>query len=210
MAFYRCVPFVRDAVSGDLPDGYTRASYIVSSGAQYIDTGFVATMNTSISACFAKVTGKAPHVISSGDSTSDGIIITNWATGPSLACKFGNSQFTPTARIYLYIDDEFITVTVNKDYVSVKDFVWELNSSEIGSSQNICIMKGIWKGSHCAKTKSVVIHDSSELKHSFIAAVRNSDNKPCMFDTVTGQPFYNMGTGEFGYELMDGTYVAPI
>lgn len=34
--------------------------------------------------------------------------------------------------------------------------------------------------------------------------------KPCMYDTVTQQPFYNQGTGEFGYELMDGTYVAPI
>lgn len=31
-----------------------------------------------------------------------------------------------------------------------------------------------------------------------------------MYDTISKQPFYNAGGGEFGYELMDGTYVAPI
>lgn len=34
--------------------------------------------------------------------------------------------------------------------------------------------------------------------------------KPCMYDTVTQQPFYNLDTGEFGYELLNGTYVAPV
>lgn len=34
--------------------------------------------------------------------------------------------------------------------------------------------------------------------------------KPGMYDTITQQPFYKSGVGEFGYELLDGTYVAPI
>lgn len=33
---------------------------------------------------------------------------------------------------------------------------------------------------------------------------------PCMYDKISHSPFYNAGTGEFGYELMDGTYVAPV
>ena len=33
---------------------------------------------------------------------------------------------------------------------------------------------------------------------------------PCMYDKISHIPFYNAGIGEFGYKLMDGTYVAPV
>lgn len=33
---------------------------------------------------------------------------------------------------------------------------------------------------------------------------------PCMFDLISKSTFYNQGTGTFGYELMDGAYVAPV
>ena len=38
----------------------------------------------------------------------------------------------------------------------------------------------------------------------------DADSVPCMYDTVSKQPFYNRGSGKFGYELMDGTYVTPV
>ena len=44
---------------------------------------------------------------------------------------------------------------------------------------------------------------------NFIPAL-DQNGKPCMYDTISKQPFYNQGSGEFGYELMDGTYVAPV
>ncbi|MGN0382785.1 MAG: hypothetical protein ACI4DS_00835 [Eubacterium sp.] len=33
---------------------------------------------------------------------------------------------------------------------------------------------------------------------------------PCMYDTISKTTFYNSGIGTFGYETMDGTYVAPV
>lgn len=38
----------------------------------------------------------------------------------------------------------------------------------------------------------------------------DQNGTPCMYDKISHSPFYNAGTGEFGYELMDGTYVAPV
>lgn len=53
------------------------------------------------------------------------------------------------------------------------------------------------------------IYEGENLVFNAIPSLDQS-GKPCMFDTVTKQPFYNQGTGEFGYELMDGTYVPPV
>lgn len=33
---------------------------------------------------------------------------------------------------------------------------------------------------------------------------------PCMYDTISKTTFYNSGIGTFGYETMDGIYVAPV
>ena len=35
------------------------------------------------------------------------------------------------------------------------------------------------------------------IKRSFVPALRNSDNKPGMYDTVTGTFYTNAGSGEF-------------
>lgn len=43
-----------------------------------------------------------------------------------------------------------------------------------------------------------------------ISVIRTSDGKPFFYDTVSEQFFDNKGSGEFGYEKLDGTYVAPI
>ena len=51
--------------------------------------------------------------------------------------------------------------------------------------------------------------DNGVTIQEFIPALDES-GVPCMYDTITATPFYNNGSGTFGYELMDGTYVAPV
>lgn len=59
------------------------------------------------------------------------------------------------------------------------------------------------------KLYNCIIEENSKTTRNFIPAL-DSTGKPCMFDKVTQQPFYNHGTGEFGYKLLNGTYVAPV
>ena len=47
------------------------------------------------------------------------------------------------------------------------------------------------------------------LTRDYIPAI-DTFGKPCMYDAVTKQPFYNLGKGDFGYETTNGNYVAPI
>ena len=66
-------------------------------------------------------------------------------------------------------------------------------------------------GSYYATTTK--IYSATFIKDDVVVRdyipVLDNLNKPAMYDKISQQPFYNKGTGEFGYELMDGTYVAP-
>ena len=46
------------------------------------------------------------------------------------------------------------------------------------------------------------IYDNNTLVRNFIPVLRNSDNKPGMYDRVTKTFFTNQGTGEFTYETL--------
>ena len=50
--------------------------------------------------------------------------------------------------------------------------------------------------------KSCKIWDNNALIRDYIPVIRNSDNKPGMYDRVTKTFFTNQGTGEFTYETL--------
>ena len=59
-----------------------------------------------------------------------------------------------------------------------------------------------------AKVYFLRVYDDGNLICDLLPAL-NPSGKPCMYDIVTQQPLFNDGTGEFGYELLDGTIVNP-
>ena len=70
------------------------------------------------------------------------------------------------------------------------------------------------------KIYSCQILDNEQLIRNFIpcystTTVTDVDRKECsagtvgLYDTVEGKFYTNQGTGKFGYETEDGTYVAP-
>ena len=67
---------------------------------------------------------------------------------------------------------------------------------------------------------SFQIYDNNSLNSSFIPCystttvtdvdgIERPKNTIGMYDTVEGQFYVNKGTGTFGYETEDGTYIAP-
>ena len=61
---------------------------------------------------------------------------------------------------------------------------------------------------HC-KIFSLFCKKGDDVLMNLIPCIDRS-RTPCMFDTVTKTALYNLANGQFGYETMDGTYVAPI
>ena len=104
-----------------------------------------------------------------------------------------------TKKSELYVDNVLITNDLKNDFINESPYNLTI----------FCLHNGnrTWFGK--MKCKYFVISENGNSVHNLIPALDPS-GRPCMYDTVTQQPFYNLGTGEFGYELLDGTYVAPI
>ena len=45
---------------------------------------------------------------------------------------------------------------------------------------------------------AIINYDNDKIIRNFVPAL-DTTNKPCLYDTVSKQPFYNHGTGEFLY-----------
>lgn len=162
-----------------LPEGYTMVKYLESSGHQAIDT-------------------LIPQLIESNDViTIDMIPLSN--SGYML----GN-YLTEFSQSGLTLNERKIYTRTHRAGISYADGLimklFALGNSTTPST-----------GSYYATTTK--IYSATFIKDDVVVRdyipVLDNLNKPAMYDKISQQPFYNKGTGEFGYELMDGTYVSP-
>lgn len=186
-----------------LPAGYTRLEYLESTGTQLIYTGVKATSETgvSIKGAFTDIynydylfgTGD-PAVYWGIDSTgtymiaSDRVYTTN-------CCKL----YVPINDVRL---DEPITLKMNfynsgiSEYVGISSI--DLQDKPQFSTNATIYMFGTsptYRGT--GKIYYMQITDGNTLVRNFIPAMRDSDGKLGMYDTVTNAFFTNYSTGEF-------------
>ena len=188
--------FSKDAI---LPQGYTRCEYLESTGTQYINTNFKPNNNTSIE---IKVTVQNPINTCLYCSRTNLSQITYSAflmQGTNLRIDYGNSQNITNHKsligkeyVYrqekngIYVNGVFIATITEKNFQCVYNMY--LLASHIGEinidncRNSILYYCKIW--------------DNNILVRNLIPCL-DSNNRPCMYDTVSGQTFYNQGTGEF-------------
>lgn len=199
----------------ELPSWYVRCKYLESSGKQWIDTNLLGGLDTFGIEFKLK-----------GNPNSKYYILGNF--NQLGQCGILNST-SDTANIWLryYIGEVpyyIILGDVLSDIiVSNKNYKIIANGNEKGTmpfdtrklKNSKLLLFGTGTGSPfngMGKAYYLKIYDNlsfEKIIRNFIPSL-DQTGRPCMYDTVTKKPFYNSGTGEFGYELMDGTYIAPI
>lgn len=191
---------------GGLPSGYKRCKFIQSDGRQWIDTGYIfADRKLKIEQKFRK-NKEATRNAYGVDKNKNGREMHGhmWDNGLYL----GNSRVISTGNNYLNEDVEFsfeifesysLWIINGKQYEYYGMNGWD--GAEI-SDYLFCTNSG--GGATYIMNGRIYYHrmyDSSlELVRNYIPCIDQS-GVPCMYDTVTKQPFYNKGTGEFLYEL---------
>lgn len=199
-----------------LPKGYKRCKYLESSGNQYIDTGYKPTQRTTIEVVVENAVYEYYNCIAT---------VRNSTTS-----EYFGIQLMPSGKIRALFENSIIggahgegypVILTQKNKMSLGGGVFLVNDVQLGSVEPTSFMAKYSLPLFANNTAGTIsqeiscrmyyanIFDDNELYRGFIP-VLDPSNRPCMFDTVTKQPFYNKGTGEFGYELVDGTYVAPI
>ena len=194
-----------DRVNQQLPKAYEKVAYLESSGAQYIDTGYSFNSNTDEITIVYQNESTAQHkwLFGSYESGKNIGISSGTLTAPTIWYK-GNVSLTQEDEYYKAHTLKYDSTGMSNDYVNKSAFkdiqgtwniyLFALNNT--GTSPNSYFGYGrIY--SYKQKRNNVLICD-------FQPVIRKLDNKPGMYDYVTGQFFVNQGTGaDFTYASFD-------
>jgi len=194
-----------------VPAGYTPLKYLQSNGFQWINTGILATIDVKMSCKLKRMNNQRnqwPMLFGASDfgSSNPGFLVC-WE-GNAITAVSGKSD------ILIIIDpstisDDFHTFVLKYMELKIDDTIYIMeNTPTWGRINNpICICSSNYHPS-AIKVCNFEIENSSQKLYS-AKPFLDQTNKPCMYDYISNTPFYNTGSGEFGYEKMDGTYVAP-
>ncbi len=197
--------FSTDAI---LPQGYTKCEYLESTGTQYIDTKIKCSdinyFNYEIEA----------HIQNLSQYTDQQLYALVGAYEVGKAFQFG--------MVTTGTNEERITMNMSFDsaifYTGLKLGEWrtlysssgtqKMNNNVIANKQSINDFtdltfylfgrNGIGNYRQLNKQKLTYIYIKSNGKTILnLISCLDYNNRPCMYDTVSGQTFYNQGTGEF-------------
>lgn len=194
-----------------IPDNYKRCEYLESTGTQYIDTEVLPSNNTGIDIRFRVLQYENKEIpdqytcfIFGGESAWQGSSFDFQAGKYGLVynkTKVGTEYNTETLSDFN--KDVHDLKIINQQYYFDNNFQYDLlniNTNEWNANSSI-ILFGIKRNNNIQRLDSAKIYccklyNGENLERNLIPCL-DSNNRPCMYDTVSGQTFYNQGTGEF-------------
>lgn len=194
-----------------VPEKYQVLDYIESTGTQWIDTRYYAThlstfdikvaitikgniipfgarnsgtYNTLNEQCylntnFIEYNSRTPKLYSTGINVNE-----NWSSG-----------IIPELNTMYEFDNMYVVPTMNDMKYPITLFAFNM-LGVVNPDYGICRI-GKW-----------VAYNSGIKAANFIPAL-DPDGRPCMYDTISKQPFYNQGTGEFIAGNATGEIIIP-
>ena len=187
-----------------LPIGYQKVKYIESKGAQFIDhrRAFGSDYKFNFSLEFTKLKGYYnifDHV--------------NNVEGNNMLWVDQHGQFE-SAGSYKY---GYVQLKLTDIKVAFKD-----NVQSVYIDGNLSCKAPCTNNATISFLRRVTKNELSFVGRVFgYSAIENGEKvidivpvlkegNPGLYDVVTGTFFQNIGSGKFGYETLDGTYVAPV
>ena len=194
--------FSKDAI---LPQGYKRCEYLENTGFCYVDTKLALGNNFRIVGAYSQTNEKGlweQPIVSIYNATNGwwNFFVRNDNTTRLWA---NEHHIMPTIYTMNEKHDFEIERITNQWSVTVDDE--KINWVYTPPSANLTTLKLLTRGD-CVNSDlnnasynrlyETKVYNSDILIGNFIPCL-DSNNRPCMYDTVSGQTFYNQGTGEF-------------
>ena len=181
-------------------NAYTEVEYIESTGTQYIDTNFVASINTRLQLqTLFNTTSNLGLYGGQMQDTDTGLRV--FTSGNALYVAHGGNRYQQThsfsSNTIYTIDHTHTKFLINgastyrtssgTDYRNTNLAICRCN----GFSGTVYTLNG--RIYYCK------IWDNDVLKRDLVPCIRNSDNKPGLYDKVNKVFYVNKGSGEFKY-----------
>lgn len=204
-----------------LPPEFQEVEYIESTGTQWINTLTKADDETEIQCKFYITEFKNDWAGIFGERLGgDNNALNLWTYNSQYYAGIGN--------IYPYVtkDEKECEIVLDNRRIIFNNQIVEINGNVGNSISNILIFaistgeNSVYGSKSKARFYYFNIIKSNGYVRYFIpcystTTVIDVNNQPCpkytvgMYDLVEGKFYTNQGSGTFGYELEDGTYVAP-
>lgn len=200
----------KDSVLGVCSE-YTPLEYLESDGRQYIDTGIIPTgtmsfeLKTYVAVSAATSTGQVPLGARTHIKNQEWYYqISTFSIFPNGYMGYGPNKLINAELRFCDINTvSFVNgkYTINQDYTYQYDtyefpsefkntlYMFRLNSKESST---------VWPDWFTGKIYYLKIWDGNKMLRDYIP-VLDSNGVPAMYDRVSGQYFYNLGTGQFKY-----------
>ncbi len=169
---------------------YTMVNYLESTGTQYIDTGILSTnAKIEISFKFNKIASKSQVLINCNSGTLGWFGLSSDGTIRIDGQNFDNSYSDKRVFTLEYI---YSTINVTDEFGNTKQFGTVINT-------NFTIFDASYgRFPSYANLYYTKIYDNANLVRDYIPVI-DSTSRPCLFDKVSKECYYNQGTGEFLY-----------
>ena len=198
--------FARYWAEHSLPAGYRRVEYLESTGAQWIDTKLnnFTDVTYKMRMKWTSTTGNAQH-IGQGNGWFFGIVRSLLWRVPTDGGSGIPPENIPIANIGTWYAVTFRRDTAGAS-LAVDDYSYSSSGIRVSSNENAWLFAISGSGNAgfkcCCAVSYTQLYSNGALVRNFIPCVRESDNKPGLYDlcgsicSLTGTPFYiNSGTG---------------
>lgn len=188
----RALMSLNENILPSLPSMYQQVEYIQSTGAQYIDTGYVPSENTEILMTFEFI--QKGRVFG---ANTDAMIATYSSALEGIQFKFGDSKYYS----FESEKEKKYSLRYNKTGVLIDDalqFTFAYTTFDANSSLSLCNTNTGTSGT-LAKLKiyTLKIFNDNILVRNFIPCYRKSDNIIGLYDLVESVFYTNNGIDTF-------------
>ena len=198
------------------PDGYTKLKYIHGDGEQYINTGYTTNANTELIFKY-----KSNLIVYPGTSRTRCILggRLTFDNGISIWERDGNYHYGNRSTTYPAIYSAIQNTNIHRiriakggdvyvDGIKVLTYIAGSNFPTgcylylftcLSASGVYTRVNGTDKRTMIGQFYYCIIKDNDVVVRHLVPVLRNSDNKPGMYDLINEVFYTNQGTGEFTY-----------
>ena len=181
-------------------NAYTEVEYIESTGTQYIDTNFVASINTRLQLqTLFNTTSNLGLYGGQMQDVDTGLRV--FTSGNVLYVAHGGNRYQQT---HSFSSNTIYTIdhTHTKFLINGASTYWTSSGTDYrNTTLAICRCNGFSGTIYTLNGRIYYckIWDNDVLKRDLVPCIRNSDNKPGLYDKVNKVFYVNKGSGEFNY-----------
>lgn len=189
-----------------VPDGYRKVEYLESDGKQYFDSGVEAKYSIGLHTKFQCLSNVNAAICGAINNITTGYNNRHHLTlfGSGIYWYYYNSNktnanFSATNLSYSGVNTFYLNPATGVYKINNNTGTFTALQGTVGSNYGIFgrLSNTIAIQSRPVKIFWFILMDSNVVIRHFIPVVRNTDNKPGMYDLVNDVFYTNQGTGEF-------------